>query len=225
MQNDLSKIPIFASLPESELQELAGIIEVRKFSRGEVLFMEGDPVQGLYFVQSGKVQMSKVSYAGKQSILQIYSKGEVLAEAVLFSEASYPATAEAVESSTVYFLGLDAMQEVMLRHPLIAVNVVKVLSARLRTAQERLKYLSYAKAEGRIAKLLQELADSYGRMEDSGVFIDVEMTHARLASLTGLTRETVSRVLSAWRTDKVISTEQRKIILLDMKTLEEYSKE
>lgn len=225
MQNDLSKIPIFASLPESELQELAGIIEVRKFSRGEVLFMEGDPVQGLYFVQSGKVQMSKVSYAGKQSILQIYSKGEVLAEAVLFSEASYPATAEAVESSTVYFLGLDAMQEVMLRHPLIAVNVVKVLSARLRTAQERLKYLSYAKAEGRIAKLLQELADSYGRMEDSGVFIDVEMTHARLASLTGLTRETVSRVLSAWRTDKVISTEHRKIILLDMKTLEEYSKE
>lgn len=225
MQNDLSKVPIFASLPESELQELAGIIEVRQFSRGEVLFMEGDPVQGLFFIQSGKVQMSKVSYAGKQSILQIYSTGEVLAEAVIFSEAPYPATAEAVEPSTVYFLALAAMQEVMLRHPLIAMNVVKVLSARLRTAQERLKYLSYAKAEGRIAKLLQELAESYGRMEDSGIIVDVEMTHARLASLTGLTRETVSRVLSAWRADKVISSEHRKIILLDMKTLEEYSKE
>lgn len=225
MQNDLSRIPLFASIPERELLKLAEIIEVKYFDKGEVLFWEGEPARGLYFIKVGSVQISKISMTGKQTILQIFSTGEVLAEAVLFAEAPYPATAEALEPSTVYFLSTGSMQEVMLLYPRIALNIIKVLSARLRSAQEKLKLWSFAKAENRIAKLLLELATHHGSLVEEGLVVDVEMTHARLAALTGLTRETVSRVLSAWRTDQIIASQQRKIIILDVDTLKEYGEE
>lgn len=225
MLKDLLNISLFASMSEEELSQLAEIIEVRQYSKGEVMFWEGETAQGLYYIKLGAVQMSKTNYEGKQAILQIFGAGDVLAEAVLFAEAPYPATAEVVEDTIVYFLGAGAIQELMLQHPKIALFIIKVLSIRLRTAQDKLKSWAFASAESRVAKLLLDLAARHGKHADLGLVVDVELPHARLAALSGLTRETVSRVLSSWRSNDIINTKQRKIVIKDMTTLQNYIKE
>jgi len=176
MQDDLTKIPLFASMPKDEMSRLAEIIEVRSFKKGEILFLEGEPAQGLFFIKLGAVQMSKTNYEGKQAILQIFGSGEVLAEAVLFAEEPYPATAEAVEASTVYFLGTVAMNELILRHPRIALYIIKVLSSRLRTAQDKLKFWSFASAESRVAKLLIDLARRHGNKVNHGLILSCSVS-------------------------------------------------
>lgn len=225
MHNDLVKIPLFASMSSQELAQLAEIIEVRHYHKGDILFWEGEPAQGLHYIKNGAVQMSKTNYEGKQAILQIFGSGEVLAEAVLFADAPYPATAEAVDECTVYFLGTGAMQELMLQHPRIALFIIKVLSRRLRTAQDKLKAWAFAGAESRIAKLLLELASGHGVQQDEGLALELELPHARIAALAGLTRETVSRVLSVWRTDGIIEAKNRKLLLKDINKLKQYIKE
>lgn len=225
MLKDLSKIPLFASMPADELSQLAEIIEVKALAKGDVLFWEGEPAQGLFFIKQGTVQMSKTSAEGKQAILQIYSAGEVLAEAVLFADAPYPATAEAVEPCTVYFLSRPAMHDLMLRHPRIALYIIGVLSARLREAQDKLKLWAYANAESRVSRLLLNLARHHGTKGRNGVLVGIELPHSRLAALTGLTRETVSRVLSAFRTEGIIHTQQRKLVITDLDKLRNYCKE
>lgn len=222
---DLVKIPLFASMPEDELHKLTEIIEVRTYAKGDILFWEGEQAQGLFLIKRGAVQMSKTNYEGKQAILHIFGIGEVLAEAVLFSNAPYPATAEAVVPSTIYFLGTSALQDLITRNPQIALSIIEVLSARLRIAQDKLKTWSYATAEGRTAKLLLDLAKRHGKETDAGVEVEVELPQVRLAALTGLTRETVSRVLSAWRSEDIIQTRQRRIIIRDIYKLKDYSRE
>jgi CRP/FNR family cyclic AMP-dependent transcriptional regulator len=225
MLKDLAKIPLFASIPESELIRLAEIIEVRTYAKGEVLFWEGEPAQGLFLIKRGAVQISKTNYQGKQAILHIFGSGEVLAEAVIFSQAPYPATAEAVVPSTVYFMDTRAMQDLMLRHPRIALYIIEVLSTRLRIAQDKIKTWSYATAEGRTAKLLLDLARLHGREADGSIEVAVDLPQARLAALTGLTRETVSRVLSAWRSEDIIDTKQKRIFIKDLERIKEFGKE
>lgn len=226
MHKDLAKIPLFAAIPETELNRLADVIEVRTYAKGEVLFWEGEPAQGLFLIKRGAVQISKTNYQGKQAILHIFGSGEVLAEAVLFSEAPYPATAEAVVPTSMYFLETRAIKDIILHHPRIALYIIDVLSARLRTAQDKIKTWSYATAEGRTAKLLLDLARRHGREgEAGGIEVAVELPQARLAALTGLTRETVSRVLSIWRSDGIIDTKQRRIIIKDLERLNEFGKE
>lgn len=226
MHRDLARIPLFAAIPETELTRLVEIIETRTYAKGEVLFWEGEPAQGLFLIKRGAVQISKTNYQGKQAILHIFGSGEVLAEAVLFGEAPYPATAEAVVPTTMYFIKTKAIKDMILRHPRIALYIIEVLSARLRTAQDKIKTWSYATADGRTAKLLLDLARRHGREgESGGIEVAVELPQARLAALTGLTRETVSRVLSIWRSDGIIDTKQRRIIIKDLERLKEFGKE
>jgi CRP/FNR family transcriptional regulator len=225
MLKDLLKISLFASMSEIELSQLAEIIEVKNYKKGDVMFWEGEPARGLHYIKQGAVQMSKTNYEGKQAILQIFGAGDVLAEAVLFADAPYPATAEAIADTSVYFMGTQAMQVLMLEHPKIALYIIKVLSNRLRTAQDKLKTWAFASAENRVAKLLLELAGSHGKQGDLGLVVEVELPHARLAALSGLTRETVSRVLSSWRSEGLIETKQRRIVIKDIGTLKEYIKE
>jgi len=225
MKKDLASIPMFADLPEQEFSRLAEIVEVREFDKGDVLFWEGDLALGLYCIKSGAVQVSKTNYDGKHAILQIYGPGDVLAEAVVFAQEPYPGTAEAVETSTVYFIGAEAIEDLILRYPTLALYIIKILGKRLRAAQNKIKDWSFTNAENRVAKLLFDLALRYGQPEVSGLAVAMDLPHARLAALSGLTRETVSRVLSAWRSQGIIGGKQRKIIIRNMAKLKNHIKE
>lgn len=221
IEKSLLKIGLFAELPEHELALVNESLEIRRYQKGSTLFWEGDEAKGLHYIKSGAVQMSKTTQDGKQHILHIFGPGEVLAEAVLFTDQPYPATAEAVEDSVIWFLAAGSMNDLVLKHPQIGLYIIRVLSRRLVVAQERLKTWAFTDAPSRVANSLLELADKHGGQDVCGVAIDMEMTHARLAALAGLTRETVSRVLSSLRSEGLVCTKGKTIILRDVDALRE----
>lgn len=221
--SELKNIKLFSNIPLEQVKQLAALVEPKTYKKGELLFIEGEPARGLFYILRGSVQMSKTSIEGKHHILQIFGRGEVLAEAVLFSDAPYPATAEALESTEVYFISVAGVTDLILEQPSLALYIIQVLSERLRSAQEKLKAWAFAGANERVARLLLELAVKHGKPVPEGIIIDTELTHGRLAALLGFTRETVSRVISGLRTEGLIVSESRKITITDVERLERYA--
>ncbi len=101
--SQIGAIPLFSGLAEAQLQELAMIVIDQVFRRGQTIFLEGEEGNGFYVVNTGKVKIFKLSPDGKEQILHIFGPGEPFAEVPVFAGQRFPANAEALEESRLFF--------------------------------------------------------------------------------------------------------------------------
>ncbi len=99
----ISASVLFGGLPEEQLEAVVKIGVVKKFGKGETIFLEGDPGNGFYMVAEGKVKIFKMSFAGKEHILHIFGPGEPFGEVPVFHGKPFPANAEALIKSSLIF--------------------------------------------------------------------------------------------------------------------------
>ncbi|MDU2065739.1 MAG: Crp/Fnr family transcriptional regulator [Sporomusaceae bacterium] len=216
----LKNIPVFEELGETELALIAELTVTRNYKKSMIIFMEGEPGEGFYYVKSGKVKIVQASSDGREHIINILGPGEVFAEALLFRRGGYPATAVALEDSVIGMIQNKELEKAVMSHPTISLHIIKVLTQKLLNAQMKIKTLAFSDTYVRTGQNLAKLARQYGKPTKAGVEIDLDMTRQDLANLVGTSRETVTRALGSLKKERTIDLIEHKIIILDMDKLE-----
>jgi CRP/FNR family transcriptional regulator len=213
---DVASIPLFEGLPRDELEQLAAIAAERPYRRGESIFLEGEEGDGFHVVLSGRVKVFKLSLEGKEQTLHLFGPGEPFGEVALFAGRRFPANAEALEPSRVLFFPREAFAGLIRENPSVAMNLLALLSVRLRRFAALIEDLSLKEVPGRLAAYLLYL-NRQGRGEAD---LTLDVTKAQLASLLGTIPETLSRILGRMSRQGLIETDGRRIRLLDLEGLE-----
>lgn len=215
----IREIPLFAGLVDEQIHWLAAIMEKRKYSKGKVIFTEGEAATGLYVLHAGRVKIYKLSSEGKEQILHIFGPGEPFGEVAVFVGGQFPAYAEAVKDSEALFFPRKKIVELITKDPSLAMNMLAMLSKRLKYFTQLVENLSLKEVPQRLAAYLLVLAN----MKDKYDTVELDIAKGQLASLLGTIPETLSRILNKMSSQGYIKVEGRQIKLLDRQSLENIS--
>ena len=213
----ISQTPLFQNLPEADLKKIHRIAKDRFYNKGQTVFSEGDDGDGFYVVVAGKVKIYKVSLEGKEQILHIYGTGNPFGEVPVFSGEKFPANAQTLLKSHLLFFPRTAFTELISKNPSLCLNMLAVLSMRLRQFTLQVENLSLKEVPGRLASYLLYLAQE----QASDVTVSLPISKGQLASLLGTIPETLSRILSKMGNSGLIEVSGGQIMLLDPVGLEE----
>jgi len=213
----IASSPLFSGLPDSYLQELVAICEPQLLPRGQWIFSEGDEGNGFYLVQSGRVKIYKVSPHGKEQILHIFGKGEPFGEVPVFAGQSFPAHAVSLEKSRLLFFPRQVFIQLIENYPAMALNMLAVLSRRLRQFTTMIDSLSLKEVPGRLAAYLLYLS----KQQDSADKLELKITKTQLASLLGTIPETLSRMLAKISNQGMVELHGSRIVIIDRSGLED----
>jgi CRP/FNR family transcriptional regulator, dissimilatory nitrate respiration regulator len=202
---------LFKGLPEAQIREIEGIVEDMRFKKGAAIFSDGDRGNGFYLVATGLVKIFKLSLEGKEQILHIFGPGEPFGEVPVFTGRHFPASAQAISESRILFFPRKAFVDLITANPSLALNMLAVLSMRLRQFTVQIENLSLKEVPGRLAAYLLYLADE----EKQEGLISLSISKAHLASLLGTIPETLSRIFSKMSSQGLIEVSGRRIRLLD----------
>lgn len=207
----LGRVPLFQGVPPAQIDELAMVLTDQTFGRGETIFAEGDEGRGFYILVSGQVKIYKLSLNGQEQILHMFGPGDVFAEVAVFAGNRYPAHAQAVAASRVFFFPRDTFIDLIQRNPALAMSMLATLSLRLKKFTTMIEALSLKEVPGRLATHLLLLRREAGGRDE----VRLNMTKAHLASLLGTIPETLSRILKKMQQQGLIATSGRVITILD----------
>src|SRR4051812_25125716 len=151
MIHELRKCQIFDGLPASGLEKIAAITAIKRLEKGQYLFREGEMAAGFYIVQTGSVNVHRVTAAGKEQVIHVFRPGESFAEAALVSDRGYPADARAFEASQVLLVQKSGFLDLLRRQPELALRMLASMSGHLRVLVAQLEDLTRKDVETRVA--------------------------------------------------------------------------
>ena len=224
MQDILAAIPSFQGLSENQLNEIKKIVVNRHYTKGELIFSEGDHGDGFYVVAGGMIKIFKMSIEGKEHIMRIVGPGESFGQVSVFAGRTFPAGAQAIAKSHLLFLPRSSFVDLITRNPSLALSMLASLSMRLREFTVHVERLALKEVPGRLAAYLIHLVDESGNDQE---LVSLNISKVQLASLLGTTPETLSRILSQMADSGLIEVEKRDIRILDhpgLENLAEYGK-
>jgi len=213
----LSKIPLFTGLSSQHLEALADITVEQEFKQGQTIFSEGEEAAGFYILISGRIKIFKLSSEGKEQILHIFGPGEIFGEVPMFEGRYFPANAETLGKSLLFFFSRKSFIEIIKREPSLAMNMIAALSRRLRQLSHLIEDLSLKEVPGRLSAYLLYLSDR----ADGAADLELDISKGLLASLLGTIPETLSRIFNKMSNQGLIRIKGRKIRLLNKKALKE----
>jgi len=182
--------------------------------KGQVIFSEGDPVKGIYFVYEGNVKVHKKWGADKELIIRFANKGAIFGHRVLGKHAThYPISATALEPGIICFIDMEFFEATLKVNPQFAYQLLLFFADELQEAEHKMRNLAHMPVKGRVAQALISLQEQFGTNPDG--HINVELTRQDLASYAGATYETVFRVVNELLQEKLISTNGKKINILN----------
>ena len=211
MSNDKAGVlrhsPIFSGLGDEELTELADLALRRSLRAGESVFWEGDAPHWFYVVAEGRVKVSKTSSLGREFIIAFFGPNEVFGEVAVFENKPYPASAQAVEETTVLAIRRDDFLTFLAGRPDVALRIIGVLGGRLRDAQGRLRDLAGERVEQRVARTLLMLHSKLGAT--------LPFTRREIADMAGTTPETAIRVMSRMQEGGIVRSVRGETAVID----------
>lgn len=167
----------------------------QKYAKGDYIFIANDVGRRIFFLEEGIVKIFNLSPNGTQTIFWFCVPGDVFGAGGISGSPFQSVYAQTVESSTVHFISRADFEKVMKQHPQIAINIIRLLGARLRLACDSMVDISVQKAESRLARVLLRLAHNYGSRAGGLVEIRVRVSHQELADMIGSSRQTVNALL------------------------------
>jgi CRP/FNR family transcriptional regulator, dissimilatory nitrate respiration regulator len=219
----LREVPLFTKLNEGELGILTGIGAVKKFRKDRVIFLEGDEFVGFYVVLSGSVKVFKLSADGDETVLHILKPYRSFAEAPVLTGAEvYPACAQALEDSSLFYVPAPEFRRLMEKSPSIAMKISESFAIRLMELNKKFEQLS-ASVESRLARFIIGEISANGSVRNPEPFLALATSKKDLAAQLGIAVETLSRNLRKLKDRKIIRESSRKIFVLDLKQLREIS--
>jgi len=193
------------------------------FKKGDIIFREGDTMQGMYFVIEGSVKVHKKWGAEKELIVRFAMAGDILGHRGLGNDTEYPVGATALEPVAVCFVDLDFFHASLKMNPAFLFQLMMFFAEELKVSERKMRDLAHMQVKGRVAKALISLKEKFG--EDAAGNINMLVNRQNLASYAGTTYETAFRILNDLIEDRIIRVAGNHISILDNIRITEYTKE
>jgi CRP-like cAMP-binding protein len=206
----LGETPLFKAMDHAHLTQIRRIAQERNYTNGDAIFWEGDPANGFYVILRGKVKIYKTSFDGKEQILHIYGPGHPFGEVPVFSGSRFPANAQALAASRLLFFPRSDFVDLISANPALALNMLAVLSMRLRQFTVQVENLSLKEVPARLASYLILLS----KEQKSTDRVSLPISKGQLASLLGTIPETLSRIFNKMTGQGLITVSGREIELV-----------
>jgi CRP-like cAMP-binding protein len=206
----LRRVPLFSDLAEAELARFAEVLREREYPKNSVILFEDDPGDALYVVSTGQVKVVLIGEDGREVILSVLTDGDFFGEMSLIDDEPRSAHVIAMKDSHLLVLRREDFQAQLEVQPKIALKLLRVLVQRLRRADEKIGGLVLLDVNGRVARLLLDMAD-----EGGGPKITRRLTHHTIAQMIGSSRETVSRAMRELVGRGLIEVTRREISIKD----------
>lgn len=208
----LRQVSVFQNATDDDLKLIAQHAIERSIEEGEFFFFQGDPAEYFYVMLSGRAKLMQANPAGQQVNLRTISEWQMFgALGAVRENATYPATAQALENSTALAVKSDYLRELMQTRPYLSFDLMRLMTTYIQEMQERYRELATEKVERRIARALLRLAAQMGVKMDSG--IELAFTRQDLAEISGTTLYTVSRVLSEWERQGLVEAGRERVVI------------
>ena len=222
--NIISAIPLFNGLPDDQLNAIREIAVEKQFNKAQTIFSEGDQTKGFFVVVEGRVKIYKVSSEGKEQILHIFETGQSFGEVTVFTGQQLPANAQTLAKTRLLFFPRRAFIDLISANPSLALNLLAIMSKKLRQFATQIENLSLKEIPARLASYLIYLSEE----QDTENAVTLNVSKGQLASLLGTIPETLSRIFAKLSGQNLIRVEGPKITLLDRQGIEnlaEYGKD
>jgi CRP/FNR family transcriptional regulator len=214
----LAEFPLFSGLEPDHLATLASIAVPKKIQKKSVLFREGEEAKGFFLLVKGKIKLTKVSPSGKEQILHFVNPGQSFAEAALYMDRTYPATAEAIEESHLLYLPSEALAEAISTNENLAMNLLAHLARYLQILTRKVEELSLMDAAARFAQHV------LSGMDPVTGLVRLSAGKGQMALSLGMAVETFSRILTRLKDEGIIKEASPGVLqVLDREALERYA--
>ena len=212
---------LLKSLPEGLISQL-----VEEGVRGQakadsVLFSAGEPGDGLYMIEAGLLKVVMESLDGEERVISLLGPGEIAGELAMIDGLPRSASVVVLRDCSYRFISKETFEKFAAAHPAFYRELARVLSIRLREADQTLAAGTFLSGKGRLARALLDLARHVGKPSGSGsVTFSHKISNRDLAAMAGMARENVSRVLGEWRDRKLVSQAAQYHCIHDIAALE-----
>lgn len=203
----------FSELPEPLLKEVSAHMQLREYQRGDVLFWEADPCDGLHIIESGSAKIYRLSPQGRQYIVRILQEGDTFAEVPAFDGGMNPVNVEALESCRVWVIESEKLRALIASHPVFAQKVLSNFGDMLRNLVRMVSEMAFYQVTHRLARLISE------HQEEPRP----HWTQEQLAAQLGTVREVVARSLKELERSGAIRIEDRRIHIADDTVLRQWT--
>jgi CRP/FNR family transcriptional regulator, cyclic AMP receptor protein len=204
-RNILGTIPLFEGLSFSDLNWLGARAHRRVFSAGTNIITAEQLGEAVYIILHGTVKIHVEQADGRDVVLAILGSGDTLGEMSLLDSSGRSASAITLEDSLLLWMDKSTFQEALRTFPDVAQNLVRILSGRVRLANELIQALATLDVYGRVARQLLAFAEKYGRAEGEAVLIPIHLTQSDIADLVGASRKRVNQVMVFFRDQGTIT--------------------
>lgn len=205
---------VFNELSGEEMEKINHSKGGNLYRRGQNIFYEGTRPSGLYCINSGKVKIYKIDHTGKEQIVRLAKAGDILGYRSLISGELYSSFAAPLEDSLICFIPKNVFFNLLHSNSNLSMKIMRMLSQDLKSAENRIANMAQKPVRERLAETLLILREFYG-LEDDEATLGVALTREDLANVVGTATETVIRLLSEFKHDRIIDLKGRKIKILD----------
>lgn len=209
---------VFCDLPPEEINTLSISKGCNIFPKGQTVFYEGAFPHGLFCINSGKVKISQLGPEGKEQIVRLCKEGDILGYCALLSGDKYSCSATAIDESSICFIPRNVLINIMERNTNLSKTMLKLLAFDLKKAEHKITNIAQVPVRERLAEALLFLKETYGFENDEST-LNVILSREEIANIVGTATETVIRLLSEFRQDKIIELTGKKIKILNLRQL------
>ncbi|WP_336516826.1 Crp/Fnr family transcriptional regulator [Pollutibacter soli] len=174
-----------------------------QFKKGEIIFNQGDPVSGVYFIQSGVIKQEITGIKGKPLILRLCGQGKMMGHRSISSKAKHPYTATAVEDCRICFMDLEFFKSLLRKSEQLQKEISSVYLNEIRQNEERLLQIAHLNVKEKVAEILVHLAEAYNYRE-GGPAIRVHVNRQDMANFAGTTKEQVSKIIAQFSQEQLV---------------------
>ncbi|MGB8492570.1 MAG: Crp/Fnr family transcriptional regulator [Bacteroidales bacterium] len=212
---------IFKHLTAEEVEMLNFEKSLRHYKRGEVLYNEGSRISGFYCIHTGIIKVYKTGFDGKEQIIRFAKGGEIIAYRSVLSNEPACTSARVIEDCEVCFIPSEILISLIKTNSAYALELLKLACHELGEANSFITDIAQKTVRERLAEILLLLVNDFGLDEQN--LLMISLTREELANIVGTATESVIRLLSEFKTDRLVELNGRKIRILDKKGLEKIS--
>jgi CRP-like cAMP-binding protein len=211
---------LFSSLSLEELQDVAHHARFKTLEADEHLFFQSEPAEHFYSVQSGQIKLTRLTPDGNEKVIEILMPNQTFAEAVMFMDRDdYPVTATAIIPSTVIAFNSRQFIKILHQNPKTCMSLLGDLALRLRGRLQEIENLTMKNATYRVVRFfLSELE----KQNCSDGRVELNLQKQLIASRLSIKPETLSRIFSALKTQGILESERKAIVITDIEALRNY---
>ena len=206
------------ALNKDELIRISDCKTSYTVKKGETIFEEGDSLNGIYCIKDGVCKLSKLSDNGKDQILKLVKKGELLGQRSLISEESTNLSAIAIEDMQVCFVPKQEILQFFNENNQFSLNMMKSVCGDLKDADDNMVNLAQKTVKQRLAEILLKLETDFGINDDGS--LKIQLSREEIAGMIGTATESCIRLLSEFNKEGWITLQGKKITITNKKELQ-----